>query len=84
MTVKGAIPVSKKAKIVDGSEKTPSVRDASDLLQKALKEPGVKELMEVYEAWLSLVGSQQAYGQVMKAKFVAFSSDSTSATSLGT
>ena len=76
--------MSNKAKIVDGSEKTSSVRDASDLLQKALKEPGVKELMDVYEAWLRLVGSQQPYGQVMKAKFVAFSSDNTSPTSLGT
>ena len=76
--------MSKKSKIVNGSDKTSSVRDGSDLLQKALKEPGVKELMEVYEAWLSLVGAEQSYGQVMKAKFVAFSSDSTIPTSLRT
>ena len=45
------------------------------LLKQAMKNPGVRDLVEVYENWQRVDRSAQAYREVMSPKSVVSSSD---------
>ena len=63
----------------DGTE---SSRDKTSeeidrILQKALKEPGVKELMDFYEKYEAVSRTVKPYQDAVQPKYVVFSTDCT-------
>jgi hypothetical protein len=61
-------PTSKATKQSD-------VRAGERLLKQAMKNPGVRDLVEVYENWQRIDRSAQTYRQVLAPKSVVSSSD---------
>ena len=55
--------------------KQPDPKSGERLLKQAMTNPGVRDLMEVYENWQRLDRPAQAYGQVAAPKSIASSSD---------
>ena len=54
-------------------------KEVQELLDKALKEPGVKEAMEVYQNWSQLNEIARAPQQAMTAKRIVSASDNSQA-----
>jgi hypothetical protein len=55
-------------------------RDLQELVEEALRRPGVKELMAVYGKWESVDEATRAHRQVMGVKRVVSASDHTQPT----
>lgn len=58
----------------------PDAKTVQRLLKQAMKNPGVRELVEVYENWQRLDRPAQAYRQVMAPRSIVSLSDTSAPT----
>ena len=58
--------------------------EALEILQRAVAQPGVKEMMSVYQRWESLRDATQAYSQSASCKTVVSLADTSTPTGLRT
>lgn len=57
-------------------EKKADAAELSELLEQALKEPGVKELMDLYDSWRTLEDAARPYRQAMAVRRIISASNS--------
>ena len=58
--------------------------EALEMLQRAVAQPGVKEMMSVYQRWESLRKATQAYSQAASCRTVVALADTSTPTGLRT